>query len=92
MKTVTINDKKYVLEKDYKDVFNLEEVKEKCTDYFDDFDYILGDYSYGKLRMKGFYDGKNKKAKEINNINQLDDYLNNYCAYNCGYFLLKKTE
>ena len=30
---------------------------------FVDFDYIFGDYSYSKLRLKGFYESNNKKAK-----------------------------
>ncbi len=42
--------------------------------------------------MKGFYDESNKKVKELNNINNLEDYLENQCAYNCGYFLLKKSK
>ena len=92
MKTYSLNEEEYTLEKNYKEVFNYEEVQEKCTDYFKDFDYILGDYSYGKLRMKGFYDESNKKVKELNNINNLEDYLENQCAYNCGYFLLKKSK
>ena len=33
---------------------------------------------------------KNKKCNKINNISLLDDYLKNYCAYNCKWFLLKK--
>ena len=59
----------------------------KC---FDDFDYVLGDYAYSKLRLKGFYDSENKKASKINDISGLDDYIKDYCAYDCGYFLLKK--
>ena len=60
------------------------------TDYFNNFDYIVGDWSYSKLRLKGFYESNNKNVKDINNINNLDNYLNNYCAYGCKYFVLKK--
>ena len=52
-----INDIEYKLIENYRDCFDLNETIEKMndTDYFNDFDYILGDYSYEKLRLKGFY-------------------------------------
>ena len=90
MKKITVNNHNYEVIKDYKDSFNLEDLTEKLTDYFDDFDYVLGDYAYSKLRLKGFYDSENKKASKINDISGLDDYIKDYCAYDCGYFLLKK--
>ena len=90
MKEIIINDVKYIVKKDYNDAIDVEEIKAKMTDYFLDFDYIVGDWSYSKLRLKGFYESNNKIVKDINNINNLDDYLTNYCAYGCKYFVLKK--
>lgn len=90
MKEIIINDVKYIVKKDYNDAIDVEEIKTKMTDYFLDFDYIVGDWSYSKLRLKGFYESNNKNVKDINNINNLDDYLTNYCAYGCKYFVLKK--
>ena len=90
MEKIILNDIEYTLEKNYKDAFALDEVVGLCTDYFVDFDYIFGDYSYSKLRLKGFYDNSNKKVKNINNIKELDNYLKDYCSYDCKYFLLKK--
>lgn len=75
-----------------KENFNFEEVESLFTDYFIDFDYILGDYSYGKVRLKGFYDDNNKKVKKINNIKDLDKYIKEYCAPGSKTFLLKKEE
>ena len=63
---------------------------ELSTDYFEDYDYIVGDIAYSSLRLKGFYDDKNKKAKKINNFANLDDYLKKNCAVDCRYFVLKK--
>ena len=54
MKKYTYNDINYELIKDYKAGFDNEEVKEKLTDFFIEYDYILGDWAYGKLRLKGF--------------------------------------
>ena len=65
----------YKLEKNIKEGFVLEEVVNRITDYFSEFDYILGDWAYGKLRLKGFYNESNKKVKDLNNIKFLDKYL-----------------
>lgn len=89
---IEIDNKVYELIKNEKDCFSLDEFQEKVTDYFYEFDYIFGDYAYDKLRLKGYYDSKNKKVKDINNIDYLDDYIKNYCVYGAKYFLLKKLK
>ena len=65
---IELNNTKYELIKDYKEAFDKEEFLEKCTDYFYDYDYVVGDIAYGKLRLKGFYDEKSKKVNKINNF------------------------
>lgn len=90
MKPIIVNNSEYEMIKNEKDGFTEQEFYDKCTDYFYDYDYIVGDYAYGKLRLKGFYDKSNKKVKDINNIEILDKYLEEYCAYGCRYYVLKK--
>ena len=91
MKEIVLNGITYEVIKDERNGYESEEVKSKATDYFIPFDYIVGDWAYGKLRLKGFYDNDNKKCKEINNIKNLEKYLKDNCAYNCKYFVLKKV-
>lgn len=91
MEYVKINEKEYQIVKNIKEGFDLEEVKRKLTDYFEEYDYIVGDWAYNKLRLKGFYDESNKKVKEINNISFLESYLAKNCAFGCRYFLLKRV-
>lgn len=91
MEVIKINNCVYELIRNKKNAFNLDETISFCTEYFDTFDYIFGDYSYGRLRLKGFFDSNNKKVKELNDIKFLDNYIANYCSYDCKYFLLKKT-
>lgn len=86
----TINNQKYKLIKNYRDAFNEEEVTEKLTDYYYDYDYVVGDIAYNKLRLKGFYKENNKKVKELNNFKNIDDYLEKYCAKDCKHFILEK--
>ena len=90
MKKTIINEKEYEIIKDYKNGFEKEEVENKLTDYFDEFDYILGDWAYGKLRLKGFCDKTNKNYKKINDINEVENYIKDNCAYECRHFILKK--
>ncbi len=85
-------DIEYELIKNYNDGFNEEEVLEKCTDYFKDFDYIVGDIAYGKLRLKGFNNPDNKNFKKINDYKKIDKYIEENCAYGCKYFILKKSK
>ena len=89
---ITANNQAYELIKNYRDAFNQEEFQSRCTDYFNDYDYIVGDIAYGKLRLKGFYDKTNKKLKPINNFEKVEEYLKNNCAVDCRYFILKRSD
>lgn len=87
---IVIRDKKYKVIKDYGDTINMSNLEEIVTDYYDNFDYIVGDWAYGKLRLKGFYNKTNKYVKEHNNIDNVNDYIENKCAYGCKHFILEK--
>lgn len=91
MKKVTIDNKTYEVINNYNDAINIDDLSGKITDYFDNFDYIVGDYSYSMVRLKGFNDKTNKYFKKINDINLLDDYIKNNCAYGCRWFCIKKV-
>ncbi len=88
---VEVDGNVYSLIKDYRDGFKKEEFLEKYTDYFKDYDYIVGDIAYSKLRLKGFYKKTNKKCNKINNIENVDKYLSDNCAYECRHFILEKV-
>lgn len=91
-KQVEIENIKYEIIKNNRDGFDLEEFKNKLTDYFYEFDYVVGDWAYGKLRLKGFYDDKSKNANKINKYSNLDKYLEENCAFGCKYFVAKKKK
>lgn len=92
MKTIDLLENSYELIRNDRECFNYEEVKERVTDYFLEYDYIFGDYAYDKVRLKGYYDSNNEKATKINDIKYLDDYIENYCSYGARTFLLKKLK
>lgn len=90
MKTVTLNGIEYEIIEDYKNGYDKEAIEEKLTEYFEPFDYIVGDWAYGKLRLKGFCEKTSSIYRDLNDIQNKEDYLKNECAYECKYFVLKK--
>ena len=90
MKSIEINGVKFEILKNDDNCLIKSDLEEKLTDYFDEFDYIFGDYAYGKVRLKGYYESNNKNAKRINDIKYLEDYIKNYCSFGAKTFLLKK--
>lgn len=91
LKKYIFEENNYELIKNYKNGFEEETIREKFTDYFVPYDYVVGDWSYGTLRLKGFYDSKNKNCLKINDYNKLTNYLKENCSYDCKYFVLKKV-
>lgn len=91
MKKITLENNNYTLEENYKDGFDLEELNKRFTDFFSPYDYVLGDWSYGSLRLKGFYT-KSKKKTKINDYKNIKSYISDYCAPDCSYFIIKKVE
>ena len=91
MKTIKINEKEFEIIEDYREALDKNELESKLTEYFDDYDYILGDWAYGKLRLKGFCTKENKLFKDINDYSKIEKYIKDNCAYNCRYFILKRN-
>ena len=76
---------------DYREGFNEEALLARYSDVLLKYDYILGDWGYGQLRLKGFFDDTNQKATYETKISTLQDYLYEYCNFGCAYFVLKKS-
>ena len=91
VKSIKINENDYNIVKDDDNIINVEELSEMITDYFDDFDYILGDVAYNHLRLKGFNKKDNPHFNKINDYNKIDEYISNKCAYGCKYFIIEKN-
>ncbi len=90
MEKVKILDTNYLIIKNENEAVIKEEIEKLYTDYFQDFDYLVGDWAYNHLRLKGFNNKDNPNFKDINDISKVDEYLKNYCAYGCHYFILEK--
>ena len=87
---IEVENNRYKLIKDYRDAFDKDLFLEKYTSYFENYDYIVGDIAYSKLRLKGFNKNNNKFYNKINDYNNVDKYIKDNCAYDCKYFILEK--
>lgn len=90
-KVITLEDWEYEIIKDFRDGFLEEALLARYSDVLLKYDYILGDWGYGQLRLKGFFEDKNQKATYETKISTLQDYLYEYCNFGCAHFVLKKA-
>ncbi len=89
---VKLDNQEWELIEEYKNGYDEKVLKEKYTEYFEPYDYIVGDWSYGKVRLKGFCNKVNKLCNRNNDIKFKDEYLKNLCSYECKYFILQKVK
>lgn len=80
----------YQLVKDHKNAWNFEVFRERYSEVLDRYDYIVGDWGYNQLRLKGFFKEANNKGAKEASISHLHDYLNEYCNFGCAYFIIEK--
>lgn len=87
---ITLENLEYELITDFRDGFQEEALLARYSEILLKYDYILGDWGYGQLRLKGFFDDRNQKATYETKISTLEDYLYEYCNFGCAHFVLKK--
>lgn len=88
---IKLHGQHYQLIENYRDGFQEEELNERYSDILKKYDFIVGDWGYEQLRLKGFYHDDHAKASFDSKISLLDDYLYEYCNFGCAYFVLKKV-
>lgn len=82
----------YEVMEENRDGWNPEAFKERYSDILDKYDYIVGDWGYGQLRLRGFYTDLNRKVPFEQRISALDEYLQEFCNFGCPYFVLRKVK
>lgn len=85
-----IDDKAYGLVYNYREGFEPEKLGERFSEILTRYDYIVGDWGYEQLRLKGFFDNDNKRAFPEQKIQTLEDYLYEFCNFGCRYFVIEK--
>lgn len=71
----------------FKDAFNKELFADKYIELLNDKQYIVGDIAYEKLRLSGFILTKDNNNPK--NINNLEDYILEFCNLGCPFFVVK---
>lgn len=89
---VVTGNQAYILEYEHKNGWNAEMFKERYSEVLERYDYIVGDWGYNQLRLRGFYQEGHPRATKDTVISSLVDYLNEYCNFGCAYFVLRKTD
>ncbi|MHA0858152.1 YutD family protein [Paenibacillus sp. CMAA1364] len=83
--------KRYDILKDHKSGWNEDAFQDRYSDVLERYDYIIGDWGYSQLRLKGFYKDSHPKATKESAFSSMVDYINEYCNFGCAYFVLQKN-
>lgn len=89
---IHLQGKTFQLIEDHKNGWNVEAFRARYSEVLDKYDYIVGDWGYSQLRLKGFFKDSNVKAPKDSRISSLQDYLNEYCNFGCAWFVLQRVE
>ncbi|MDA1476305.1 DUF1027 domain-containing protein [Bacillus sp. CLL-7-23] len=87
---IVVQNASFEVVKDVKSGFNEDAFKARYSDILNKYDYIVGDWGYNQLRLKGFFDDQSQKATFDTKISTLDEYIYEYCNFGCAYFVLKR--
>ncbi|MDO4903392.1 MAG: YutD family protein [Limosilactobacillus sp.] len=83
-----LNGHAYQLVKEYRDGFNGEELAKRYSSILSKYDYIVGDWGYDQLRLKGFFDKNNPQYNSEQGVETIEDYLYEDCNFGCAYFIV----
>ena len=89
---ICVQNQCFELVQEVKDGFNEEAFKERYSEILNKYDFIVDDWGYNQLRLRGFFDDQNQKASFDTKISTLDEYIYEYCNFGCAYFVLKKIK
>ena len=76
----------------HKDALDATRFGQRFSEIMLKYDYIVGDWSNDQLRLKGFYEDERSNTRKTDRISRLSEYLREYCAFGCAYFILKNEE
>ncbi len=83
--------KKYELIKEHRSGWDYEKCKERFSEVLERYDYIVGDWGYNQLRLKGFFKEGNNKGGNDPVIEGFQEYIDEYCNFGCAYFVIEKS-
>lgn len=78
---IKVEEQYFELIEEYRDCFDEEIFASRYSDILDKYDYVVGDFGYDQLRLKGFYNDSNRKAEISKRFSSIQDYLLEYCNF-----------
>ncbi|HIW33725.1 MAG TPA: YutD family protein [Candidatus Paenibacillus intestinavium] len=90
MALIHITGKSYELIIVNRNGWNVEAFRNRYSEVLERYDYIVGDWGYNQLRLKGFFKDGHPKATKDSTFSYATDYINEYCNFGCAYFVLEK--
>jgi uncharacterized protein YutD len=88
---IHIGGRTYEIVIDHRNAYNFEAFRDRYSEVLERYDYIVGDWGYNQLRLKGFFKESNQKSTRDTSVASLSDYLNEYCNFGCAYFVLERN-
>ena len=68
----------YELLEENRNGFNEETFRARYIDVLNKYDYIVGDWGYNQLRLRGFFEDQNQKSTHDTKIRTVPDYRQQY--------------
>lgn len=87
-----LNGHPYKLVKNYRDGFNGDQLANRFSNVLNKYDYIVGDWGYEQLRLRGFYDPSNPLFRAEQGVDTIEDYLYEDCNFGCSYFIVQNCD
>lgn len=87
-----LNGHSYELVKDYRNAFDGNQLAKRFSSILSKYDYIVGDWGYEQLRLKGFYVAANPLYNPEQGVETIEDYLYEDCNFGCAYFIVHNDE
>ncbi|GGA43886.1 hypothetical protein GCM10007416_16240 [Kroppenstedtia guangzhouensis] len=75
----------------YKNGWNADAFTKRYSEVLDKYDYIVGDWGYGQLRLKGFFSDQHPRATRETRIAHVEEYIHEFCNFGCAYFVLRRN-
>lgn len=88
---ILINGHTYKIVENQNHCFNFDDFLNRYNPILSHYSYIVGDYGYGQLRLKGFLDD-GMKAPLQSQFMAIQDYLYEYANMGADYFVLHNLE
>ncbi|USS91219.1 YutD family protein [Fructilactobacillus carniphilus] len=89
--TLNINGHVYTIETNVRDAFDLGEFSNRFNPIFTHYDYIVGDWGYGQLRLAGFYRDDRNVSEDLR-YRTIQDYLVEVANLGTNYFIIKNLD